>query len=317
MTRSRVALASLVGVLLAANLVLVAILLTREPAGGASGGYQPPPFASPSALPSPSATVEAPAPSATPTPSITPSAEPEQPIVGAPATRQLVLVGSQVAWRTSVGSCGEPSGATERTTDGGLTWQTTQAPGDVVVRLRAFGPLEAAAVTADAACESAYMRTWSGGETWSEVPAALPTTWHLSPADRNLVIGPAATAAPCDAGTVDLAVTGQDVGIVLCRDGSVLASGDGGSAWAPAAQVSAPLAIAASGETVVLAHQDPTCDGVAVLRLGEGQETVASGCAPLAIASDTPVALGLVDSDLWVWAGDSLAVSSDLGGTWQ
>lgn len=231
-----------------------------------------------------------------------------------PAPRLLHALDATTAVRATSGTCGTP-GTLELSTDGGASW--TALPNELgpVTRLSGSAPASLAVVGGDAACASAVRVSADAGATWG--PGDAPETyWHLLPADRATLQTPTGQVpVPCGTEPLGLATDGADRGAVLCPDGAVHASTDGGRTWAQSAAVPGAVAIGVRDGGYLLGVEDPACTGVGVVRLdGAGVlDAQAAGCAPVTAAQ---VALAGAGDAVWLWAGEETRVSADGGLTW-
>ena len=275
------------------------------------------------AAPSAQASSTASPPESVPTPVPTP--EPEgDPTTAEPrmaaavvAARQIVALDADVAWRSTLASCGQGTAILERTLDGGASWSTTNLDLESVVRLRASDANSAFVVGVGQGCETALSSTTDGGETWTRADANLSSAWFLAPTDRTLVVGPRATSpVPCPSGVVDLAALDVQRGAVLCLDGSLAVSSDGGQSWATTLSVAGARAITTNGAAYAVATYEGPCNALSLYGVNsDGEaETAPFACVPVASAVD--VALSISDDLLWVWSGTDLAISLDGGQTW-
>lgn len=233
------------------------------------------------------------------------------------ATRQLVAVDGDVAWRSTLASCGQGAAIVERTVDGGDSWTATDLDVESVVRLRATDARSAFVVGVDQGCQTALATTSDGGETWGRADVNLSATWFLAPTDRTLVVGPRGEApVPCPGGAIDLAAVDVQRGAVLCQDGSLAVSTDGGRSWATTGSVAGARAIAQNGSTYAVATFEGPCDALSVYGVNSDGEVQGAplACAPVTTAAD--VAVSISDDLLWVWSGTELAISQDGGQTW-
>jgi len=187
---------------------------------------------------------------AEPTPEVAPAAR---------LTRWLDAASPDAVWRATAGSCPEEVGTIERSTDGGATWTPLGAPA-ALLRLNAEDETSAFVVgRASPDCATSFWST-GDGETWTESPQNTSAAWHLL--DKGGVATPGgALRTPCPQ-PVDLApVSGTAAGL-LCSDGAVLTTADGGTSWTPSGQVAGGLAIGRVGEEYLVAAVRPECDGV-------------------------------------------------------
>lgn len=260
-----------------------------------------------------------------PEPEPTPTLEPVTPV---PVQRLLAAANDQIAWRATVGSCDQPA-TMERTQDGGATWQRVDPGIAPAIRLKATGPTRVFAIGGNpaAACAPTFAFSSTSGDTWVNADSELPGAWYLAPADRSTVHGPAAEVpVPC-AGAVELAGLDSRRAAVLCVDGDIWLTGDGGATWAQAGLVEDAITVAPTSDGYLLALLRPsTCVGVGVTPIsadGAGVAEASSpgavplGCAPITGAAPGGVALSSVGSNVWMWGSDgAVAISRDGGLTW-
>lgn len=298
----------LVAVLVVLNgVVLTALLTADEPAGTAVPTTTSPTSPSPPSD-APSVPAVDPTDSATTDPAAVPASL---------ATRQIVAVDGDVAWRSTLASCGQGAAIVERTLDGGASWDAAEVDIDSVVRLRATDAGSAFVVGAAQECATALASTTDGGDTWTRADATLSSAWFLAPTDRTFVAGPRGDApVPCPTGAVDLAAVDAQRGAVLCQDGSIAVSSDGGQAWATTVSVAGARALTQNGSAYAVATFEGPCDALSVYGVSsEGQaQSEPFACAPVTTAVE--VALSIIDEQMWVWSGTELAISRDGGQTW-
>lgn len=305
--RSRVWAVVAVAVLLVLNLAVVAALTLRDGPTPVGGGRVD---------------------TGVDTPSVPPDVPPEVPAATNPeeapallpvvtATRQLVALDDVTAWRATLASCGETASVVERTEDGGATW-TPVSPGvDTLVRLRASDAASAFVVGATDGCATALASTDDGGQSWNRADETLSSAWYLAPTDRSVVVGPSGQQpVPCADGVVDLVATGTRSGAVLCTDGTVAVSRDGGRSWGATGAVAGARAIAQRGDGYLVATDEGTCEGLAVhaVDVTGVPDPEPWVCAPVAPAVD--VAIAGEAGALWVWSGQELVITRDEGQTW-
>lgn len=233
------------------------------------------------------------------------------------ASRHLVVVDEQTAWRASLASCTQGESQVERTTSGGETWSPLKTGVDSIVRLRATDARSAFVVGAGAGCETALAVTSDSGATWARADASLSTAWYLAPTDRSVVVGPAGQQpVPCPSGAIDLAATSTSTGAVLCVDGSLAISDDGGSSWRTTTAVPGARALTQNSDGYLVTTYEGECSEWSLYAITvDGQlGDQAWSCAPGSLSGQ--VALAVLGTDVWLWAGEGLAVSNDQGATW-
>jgi hypothetical protein len=171
---------------------------------------------------------------------------------------------------------------------------------------------EKAVVGAGANCAIGAYSSFTGGQFWQEYPQNLAGASYLDPADRSKIHTAAgAEASPCPA-ALQLA-SGANSTAVLCADTVFTRAGDGTWASAPVPGV---LALAPSGSGYTLAVAGAAgCSGVSIQSLAVGGSPTAVGCAA-SVTAPAGVTLAQQGQDLWLWSGNTVAVSTDAGATW-
>src|SRR5690625_313970 len=294
------------------NVVLIALLVMR-----------PTPDVSdvpPASLPSPAdtATEEAP-PEPTESPDEEPTAEPteeatDEATAAGPARRLLASIDASIAWRGTTGTCDEP-GTLEHTTDGGASWEELPMDLAPLVRVRVLGEQALFAIGGGAGCEPTYLSSSTSGTSWLANDEYLEGSWYLHPADRDVVSTPAGLGeVPCEA--VDLAGLNTSNGAILCTDGLVMRTEDGGASWQETSPPGSPRAIGVSDGGYLLAGADEGCEGVAVTALSLDGGADESTCADVADGSASDLAVAGWDGAMWLWAGEEVLVSTDGGQSW-
>jgi len=249
----------------------------------------------------------------TPAASATPTT-PATPTVAAP--RLLVAVSATEAYRATRGACTGGDTVFEKTTDGGATWQASKtgryAFHTMLTLSGATDTHVSAVVGAGSSCAIGSYSSFTGGQFWQEYPDNLADANYIDPADRStLHLAGATQDAPCPA-ALQLA-TGTNSTAVLCADTVFTRAGNG--VWASAA-VPGVLALAPSDDGYTLAVAGVTgCSGVAIESLDVGGTPAPVGC-DAAVTSPAGVTLAQQGSNLWLWSGDTVAVSTDAGATW-
>lgn len=249
----------------------------------------------------------------------------ETPIPAAvPPTRVLAALDDQVAWRAATGTCPATPAGLEHTTDGGATWQTSDAgslaDASSVLRITVASSTEAAAITlAKQNCAVQYIRTYIAGGNWAVYNDQLAGSWYLDPSSTTSVHSPQGTvAAPC-ASIVGLAVRDASSAAVLCADHTLYRTSNAGAAWSTPLTVPGAVAVTASvNGYATTATGIEGCAGVSVAALdaGTGAATT-SGCFTTLAPQPGAVAMASGGSTLWLWAGDALVRSGDGGATWH
>lgn len=230
-----------------------------------------------------------------------------------PAEHLIVNADATTAWRVAVGECDDPA-VMERTTDGGETWEELDVDLAPVSRVRVLGPQNLFVIGGGEDCEPTYRSSSSGGSDWLTSDQYLEGSWYLLPSDRLTMAAPAGEVeVPCE--PVDLAALDAADAAVLCTDGTLALTPDGGASWD---ETEAPLGAAAIGvadDGYVLAGSDDECeDGVAVaLIASDGEPLAETACAA---AEGGTIAVSGTAGALWLWADEDVYVSTDGGQTW-
>lgn len=307
---------------LAAFLVLDAVLVAWA-LGAHRAATQSEPETVPIVSPQPGETTS-PAPSVSPSASSAPESEAIEP---EPSTRVLSALDAEVAWRALTGPCPQTPATPQLTTDGGASWRDTDATAPTGVTSIQRIVVEAPDVATMVAlrgtdCAPTLIRTFVGGDNYEEYPDELAAAWFVDPADRSRVQSPTGTAtAPCPS-VVSLAARDGASALVLCGDGSLAATADGGASWTAAVPSPGVQAIgSASAGFIAAAVGREGCAGIQVLQVDAASAaSSATGCLPTEIAPAEfagVIAIAEAASTVWLWAGDLIQRSSDGGASWS
>jgi len=231
------------------------------------------------------------------------------------ARRSLSAVDGQEAWRASGGTCGGPAPTLEHTTDAGATWKPVALGADVssVMAIRASSADLTILAGVGDDCAPTVRSSTDDGVTWSAGGAGAAGA-GVSPA--GVVLSTGVVAPPCSEPVE--AFQGKQTSVVICDGQFEWRSGTG--AW-----VDVPLAgvrsLADAGNDYSLARVGAdTCAGVQIASMPAVGVTPATtptavGCDADA-ATDGPISLARAGDDVWLWAGDTVSVSTDGGATW-
>ncbi len=292
--------------LLVADLVLIVIAfrpsLVQAVGLGAADATTASPSASSSPSPSTSGSRSSPAPAAAVDP--------------VPVERFVAAVSPTDAWVVEAGSCKEP-GTMWVTTDGGGSWSQEDLPGRVL-RARPDSATEAFVTGGDEKCELRLWRTADGGADWGE-PQSAAGAWSRSPEDPKAVHTPAdELEQPCASGQVlDLGGLGAARASVLCDNGDLRSTTDGGGSWTKSATVKGGLALTLTETgTGAVVRTDTSCQGVVVVPVTIGKPKGAGTCVE-APAAQGKVSISASGKGWWLLVGDRLHRSPDANGPWK
>ena len=161
-------------------------------------------------------------------------------------------------------------------------------------------------------CQVAQWTSQDAGKTWSRTDGA-PSTWYLapSPAKRAVFSPDGRRGTPCV--PVSLSTVGVDVVRLLCDDGKVLGTSDGGTTWVALGRLDGAVSIrfTSPGDGVAVAAQDG-CPA-AVMKTADGGTT---WTRKVCLAGDQPRAVGAGGDLVVAQVGDVVDVSTDGGVTW-
>ncbi|GGH41133.1 hypothetical protein [Microbacterium album] len=259
----------------------------------------------PGAAPMPPATgigTESPTPTTTPTPTVT-----APPVVARDDERLLAVGAGGVLWRAVAGSCEagvEP--LLERSVDDGVTWTDVTPRYRGITQIMSLAPFaadqaEMVATIADGAdpCATRAMRTFSGGEFWSDYDDVLAASTFLA-FDRSAVVAPGAELpVPC-AEPRSFQRAGDLIAAVCDGDAVVW----DGASWQPAGPADV-VAVAGEGGAFVALHAAADCEGLAVSVVAETGASGVPVCSP-DLSPAAPTAVALTDGGVTVWHGDEV-----------
>lgn len=117
---------------------------------------------------------------------------------------------------------------------------------------------------------------------------------------------------PCE--PVDLAALDAAEAAVLCTDGTLALTADGGASWGEEEAALDAVAIGVADDGYVLAGAHEDCeDGAVALLASDGEALGEPSCAP---AQEGSVAVSATAGALWLWADNEVYVSTDGGQSW-
>lgn len=245
----------------------------------------------------------------------------------APLRRMIVALDGDRAWRSTGGSCAHGGGLVQATTDGGRTWSTGGSPGRGVARIQPLsndrGFVYAAA---GANCGLVELTTTNSARSWTRA-GTLRGAWTRSLSDAEVVVTPRTpTARPC--GTVqvaDLARASAVEATVLCVDGRIRRTLDGGATWFDGGQVPGGLTVSSREENgafaTYIAGSTRDCLGIAIFKAtaaATASGPTATTCLPSAgKATPGTVSLSVVGAAGWLLVGDETWLSGADLTTWK
>jgi hypothetical protein len=260
------------------------------------------------------------------TASSTPTPETSEPTTVLPVlpTRILAALDATTVWRATTGPCPDAAAAPEISDDGGVSWTTTDitsATGlSALQRIVVSDASTATFLGQGQGCAPDAARTFVAGSDFAPSPNELAAEWYLAPVGGSTVHTPQGDVpAPC-ASALALAPIDDARVAVLCADGDVHVTVDGGDAWTALGAPAGTIAVAgAVGGFLTASVGVADCDGVQVGSLGVDGATdmlacVESSRSPADLAGTT--AITWTDDAIWMWVDDRLLVSTDEGETW-
>ena len=161
----------------------------------------------------------------------------------------LLMVDTALAYRGRTGTC-LGGAALEGTTNGGRSWRPLEVPAEAILDLRTTGADSVEVVGADEQCR---VRVWSSpdrGQTWSGPSPAGNMFVRLPDTARDIATPTGVAKNPCrdrDAPPLTVEQISATEAMVLCADGEVIATTDGGLTWVVRAAVVGAQAMAFEG----------------------------------------------------------------------
>jgi hypothetical protein len=244
-------------------------------------------------------------------------------VPASPPSRILAALDGDVAWRASTSACPGPGARPELTSDGGSSWKTTDAarPTGITALQRIIITDVAVASFVGSnsqTCSAQFVRTYVAGDDYATNDGQLERSWYLA-ADGTLHSPRGDAVAPCTS-VLSLAPRDDAAAAALCADGTIHATVDAAATWTVVPFVGSPVAIssAADGYVVGVAGE-LDCAGVRLVTVNDAGESTPAGCmavpvGPAALSGN--VAIATAAQVTWVWAGETIAASSDNGMTW-
>jgi len=232
-----------------------------------------------------------------------------------PVEQYITAVGPTIAWVGRAGSCVNPGGVWV-TDDQGATWTRNALPGRAL-RLLADSSKESQAVGGDAKCSLRLWKTTDAGAQWGKAQDAA-NAWSRLPGDAqgvhtasDLVVKP---CGPRD--VIDLTVLDGTRAQVLCANGDVRATTDGGQRWPKAYTVKRALALTvAEGGAGVVVKADPSCRGVVAIAIITGKAAKDGTCVT-APTIDGRISVSNAGNAWWMLVGSQVFTAEEPIGPW-
>lgn len=267
--------------------------------------------------------VDSPAPVSEPVLETTPeteAAENDTEQIALVSQSRLIALDGSLGVRADVGECTNP-GSIEFSTDGGQNWTPSTAFDDTsatqILRILPANGTTTLVVALNEECAPQIYSTANSGRTWNG-PLSAVGTWYLDPTSPSTLGAPGGVKTiGCEALGLS-PVTDRQV-TVLCADGSVITTNDGGTTWSEPVVVDGITALAYSRQNLLaVADGDETCSGLQILNLGTNGSTEQVSCLEMdtGSAGAGDVAMAQSGNNLVLWAGDNQLISTDGGQTW-
>lgn len=227
------------------------------------------------------------------------------------APRLLSVVSDAVAWRSAGGACDE-RGELELTIDGGQSWGAAYPSVDGLGRPLWVSGVDYTTVqsmlASGADCGLVGFRTFDSGASWTQDGEAVTNSVLVDPSDPSLVLWDGEVIeGPC--GDINQVATTGGVTGVICGDGSLWNSPSGSIEWTESV-IDNAVALGGSDGRWIAAVQSNDCEGLSLVEFDE-ESVEPLACAPTELEADA--VLDVSGSVLWLWAGDQVMISTDLG----
>jgi hypothetical protein len=266
----------------------------------------------------------APAPAAVSSPTTSAATTSAAPAGVAPVSEVIAAVDGRRAWRGTLGTCRDGGASLTVTADGGRTWTTRAVPVQALGRVQPVDADRGFVIGAKGGgCSVGEYATDDDAATWRG-PRAVEGGWSRLPgSDRTTVITPKRPdARPCGSATVvDLARVSATRAVVVCADGRLVRSTDGGGTWTTLARVEGALAVGARDDdgtpAVYVARATDDCAGVEVAEVS-GTAASKVACVKTSLdGADGKVSISVVDEGGWLAVADSTWRSDTSLETWR
>ncbi|MEW1954949.1 hypothetical protein [Terrabacter sp. NPDC080008] len=240
-----------------------------------------------------------------------------------PVAQVIAAADGKRAWRATLGTCADKGASLSVTDDGGRTWTERTAPAPALGRVQPVGAGRGFVIAARTGCKPGEYDTDDGAATWKS-PIAVDGGWSRVPGgeEPEQVITPQRPdARPCGSTTVvDLARVSAARAVVVCADGRIVRSTDGGSRWSTQATVKGALSVSARDEggtpTVYVARTSDACDGVEIAKVTDTATALSCVKAPLD-GAEGRVSLSVVGAAGWLAVADTTWRSGSDLATWS
>ncbi|WP_256793829.1 hypothetical protein [Terrabacter sp. Ter38] len=246
-------------------------------------------------------------------------------VVGVTPVRQVIAaVDDRRAWRGTLGTCRDGGATLSVTTDGGRTWTTRTPPVQAMGRVQPVDADRGFVIGAKGAgCAVGEYATDDDAASWSG-PRDVEGGWSRRPGgDPTRVITPTRPdARPCGPTTVvDLARVSATRAVVVCADGRLVRSTDGGGKWTALATVKGALAVGArdgaGAAQIYVARATDDCAGVEVAKVS-GSAASKVACVKTSLdGADGKVSISVVDQGGWLAVADATWRSDTNLETWR
>lgn len=228
----------------------------------------------------------------------------------APLTVMVNGLDANVAWKATTGTCQTGGASLAVTKTGGNRWSDVKPPVGAISRVQALDTERAFVVGAGTTCRLRQYSTTDLGDTWTG-PGAVSGGWARRLDSPNVVVTPAQdTAQPCGGrAVVDLSRTSAQQAQVLCSNGDIVQTGDGGLSWKSSGKAPGALALANRSTSdrisTYVARVVTSCDGIQIARVADGKDPVQLACVAVTVPA-TPglIAISTPDEGGWLVVGD-------------
>jgi hypothetical protein len=172
-------------------------------------------------------------------------------------------------------------------------------------------------VASGAACAPNFFETQSSGQYWQPDSSQLGSVAYLDPVDGTSIHLPQGSgSAPCSDG-VQTVMRSNGAAAELCGSG-IYEELSGQSTWS-SVPLSGALAITGTDTGYLIATAGTAgCQGISMQSLTspiQGAQPATVGCVTQQ-GPPSQVTLSAAGTNVWLWTGDSVLVSTDSGANW-